>query len=176
MQAVGVIGVHTLFLVIAVSQSRLRPTEHFSRPSTTLLNYTAQQSMSYSVSAMVQLFLAIAAVFGGLSVAGGAFAAHALRNTLSDRALEVFETGARYQMYHALALLLVALLLSRAESAQALITTSGVAFIIGVVIFSGSLYALSLSGIKWLGAIAPLGGLSFIVGWACLAIAAVYLK
>ncbi|MGJ3250764.1 MAG: DUF423 domain-containing protein [Elainellaceae cyanobacterium] len=125
---------------------------------------------------MIRIFLAIAAVFGGLSVAGGAFATHALRNTLSDRSLEIFETGTRYQMYHAIALLFVALLLSRAESAHALITASGVAFIVGVVIFSGSLYALSISGIKWLGAIAPLGGLSLIVGWGCLAIAAVSLK
>ncbi|MGJ3248397.1 MAG: DUF423 domain-containing protein [Elainellaceae cyanobacterium] len=125
---------------------------------------------------MVRIFLAIAAVFGGLSVAVGAFATHALRDTLSDRSLAIFETGARYQMYHAIALLFVALLLSRAESAQALITASGVAFIVGVVIFSGSLYALSILGIKWLGAIAPLGGLSLIVGWGCLAIAAVSLK
>ena len=119
-----------------------------------------------------QLFLTIAALFGGLSVAGGAFASHALRDKLSDRALEIFEVGIRYQMYHALALLLVALLLSRAEAGQSLLTAAGFAFIAGVLIFSGSLYALSFSGIKWLGAITPLGGAAFLIGWGCLAIAA----
>jgi uncharacterized membrane protein YgdD (TMEM256/DUF423 family) len=121
---------------------------------------------------MIQLFLTIAALFGGLAVAGGAFASHALRDRLSDRALEIFEVGSRYQMYHALALLLVALLLSRAESAQLPLTIAGVAFIAGVLIFSGSLYALSFSGIKWLGAITPLGGVAFLIGWGCLAVAA----
>lgn len=121
---------------------------------------------------MVRLFWVIAAIFGGLSVAGGAFASHALRDKLTDRALEIFETGARYQMYHALALLAVAILLSRAESAQPLLTTAGFAFIAGVLIFSGSLYALSLSGIKGMGAVAPIGGTAFLIGWGCLAVAA----
>ncbi len=121
---------------------------------------------------MVQVFMAIAAVFGGLSVAAGAFGSHALKERLSDRALDIFEVGCRYQMYHALALLLVALLLSRSESAQGLLTASGWGFIAGVVVFSGSLYALSLTGIKVLGAITPLGGVGFLVGWGCLAIAA----
>ena len=118
-----------------------------------------------------RLFLTIAALFGGLAVAGGAFASHALRDKLSDRALEIFEVGIRYQMYHALALILVALLLSRAEAGQLLLTIAGYAFIAGVLIFSGSLYALSFSGIKWLGAITPLGGAAFLIGWGCLAIA-----
>ena len=126
---------------------------------------------------MIQIFISVAALLGGLSVAGGAFASHALREKLSERAIEIFETGARYQMYHALALLLVALLLSRAEAAQAeaaqsILMASGIAFIVGVVMFSGSLYTLSLTNIKWLGAIAPLGGAAFIVGWSCLAVAA----
>ncbi|MBF2075300.1 MAG: DUF423 domain-containing protein [Synechococcales cyanobacterium C42_A2020_086] len=121
---------------------------------------------------MIRLFIATAAVLGGLSVAAGAFASHALKDRLSERSLEIFETAARYQMYHALALLLVALLLSRAEVAQPLLITTGIAFISGVVLFCGSLYALSLSGIKGLGAVAPLGGVAFLVGWACLAIAA----
>ncbi len=121
---------------------------------------------------MVRVFLAIAAILGGLAVAGGAFASHALRAQLSDRALEIFETGVRYQMYHALALLLIALLLQQAEAAQSLLTTSGWAFVAGVAIFSGSLYALSLSGVKWLGAITPIGGAAFLLGWGCLAIAA----
>ena len=121
---------------------------------------------------LTRIFLATAAIFGGLSVAGGAFASHALKDKLTDRALEIFETGARYQMYHALALLLVALLLSRAEQSQTFFAVAGWAFIAGTIIFSGSLYALSLTNIKWLGAITPLGGVSYIVGWGCLAVAA----
>lgn len=121
---------------------------------------------------MIRLFIAIAAILAGLSVAGGAFASHALKEKLTERALEIFETGARYQMYHALALLMVALLLSRAEASQTPLMAAGWAFIVGIALFSGSLYALSLSGIKWLGAITPLGGVAFLVGWGCLAIAA----
>jgi uncharacterized membrane protein YgdD (TMEM256/DUF423 family) len=121
---------------------------------------------------LTRIFLVIAAVFGGLSVAGGAFASHALKDKLTDRALEIFETGARYQMYHALALLLVALLLSRAEQSQTFFTIAGWAFIAGTIIFSGSLYALSLTNIKFLGAITPLGGVAYIVGWVSLAVAA----
>jgi uncharacterized membrane protein YgdD (TMEM256/DUF423 family) len=79
-------------------------------------------------------------------------------------------------MYHALALLLVASLLSRAEAGQSTLVAAGVAFIVGVVIFSGSLYALSLTGIKWLGAITPFGGVALIVGWGCLVVAAWSLK
>ncbi|MGL5058391.1 MAG: DUF423 domain-containing protein [Microcoleus sp.] len=129
-----------------------------------------------SPTILTQIFMTTAAVFGGLSVAGGAFAAHALKNQLDDRALEVFDTAARYQMYHALALLLVALLLSRTSDSQSFLVVTGWAFIAGTVIFSGSLYALSLSGIKWLGAIAPLGGVALIVGWGCLAVAALSFK
>jgi uncharacterized membrane protein YgdD (TMEM256/DUF423 family) len=125
---------------------------------------------------MTQFFLSIAAVFGGLSVAAGAFASHALREKISERSLEIFETGARYQMYHALALLLVALLISRTVSPQPTLVASGWLFIIGIAIFSGSLYALSLTGIKILGAITPLGGVAFIAGWGTLAFAAWSLK
>lgn len=121
---------------------------------------------------MIRIFLVVAAILGGLSVAGGAFASHALKDKLTERALEIFETGARYQMYHALALLLVALLLTRTEPLSTTLIASGVAFMLGVVIFSGSLYGLSLTGIKWLGAITPLGGVAFLVGWGCLAVAA----
>ncbi len=125
---------------------------------------------------MTRIFLSLAAILGGLSVAGGAFASHALREKISDRSLEIFETGARYQMYHALALLLVALLLSRAESPPPTLIATGWLFIIGIAIFSGSLYALSLTGVKSLGAIAPLGGAAFIAGWGALAFAAWSLK
>jgi uncharacterized membrane protein YgdD (TMEM256/DUF423 family) len=125
---------------------------------------------------MTQIFLSLAAILGGLSVAAGAFASHALREKISERSLEIFETGARYQMYHALALLVVALLLSRIESPPPTLLASGWLFIIGIAIFSGSLYALSLSGVKSLGAITPLGGAAFLAGWGALAFAAWSLK
>ncbi|WP_019507996.1 DUF423 domain-containing protein [Pleurocapsa sp. PCC 7319] len=121
---------------------------------------------------MTRIFLTIAGTLGGISVILGAFASHALKGKLSDRALEIWETGTKYQMYHALALILVALLLSRLTTTDStLLVVAGYAFIAGIILFSGSLYALSLSGIKLLGAIAPLGGVAFIIGWACLAIA-----
>ena len=125
---------------------------------------------------MTQLFLLLAAILGGLSVGCGAFASHALREKLSERSLEIFETGARYQMYHALALLLVAVLLSRTESPPPALVATGWLFIIGIAIFSGSLYALSLTGVKSIGAITPLGGVAFIAGWGALAFAAWSLK
>lgn len=125
---------------------------------------------------MTQLFLTIAAIFGGLSVAGGAFGAHALKEKISERSLEIFDTGARYQMYHAIALLLVAILMSRLETPPTALLVSGWLFIIGVVIFSGSLYALSLTGIKSLGAVAPLGGLALMAGWGALSVAAATMK
>jgi uncharacterized membrane protein YgdD (TMEM256/DUF423 family) len=125
---------------------------------------------------MTQIFLSLAAIFGGLSVAAGAFASHALRERLSERSLLIFETGARYQMYHALALLAVAILLLRIESPPPSLVASGWLFIIGIAIFSGSLYALSLTDVKYLGAITPLGGAAFIAGWCALAFAAWNLK
>ncbi|MBE9039534.1 DUF423 domain-containing protein [Oscillatoriales cyanobacterium LEGE 11467] len=121
---------------------------------------------------MTKIFIAIAAILGALSVGCGAFASHALKEQISARSLEIFETGAKYQMYHALALLLVALLLTRLEFIPTTLVASGISFIVGVVLFSGSLYALSLTGVKWLGAITPLGGVAFLVGWGCLAISA----
>jgi uncharacterized membrane protein YgdD (TMEM256/DUF423 family) len=125
---------------------------------------------------MARIFLSLAAVLGGLSVAAGAFASHALRDKISERSLEIFETGARYQMYHALALLLVALLISRVESPPATLIASAWLFVIGIAIFSGSLYALSLTGVKYLGAITPLGGVALIAAWGALAVAAWNLK
>lgn len=125
---------------------------------------------------MTQIFLTIAAIFGGLSVAAGAFGAHALREKVSERMLEIFDTGARYQMYHALALFLVAILISLFETPPITLLFSGWLFIIGVVIFSGSLYAITFSGIKSLGAIAPLGGVSLMAGWGALAITAATIK
>ncbi len=125
---------------------------------------------------LFRLLLTAAAILAGLSVAAGAFASHALKERLTERALEIFETGARYQMYHALALFLVAVLLTRTASVPPTLPAAGFAFLLGIALFSGSLYALSLTGIKWLGAIAPLGGAAFLVGWGCVAIAAWSIK
>jgi len=125
---------------------------------------------------MTKIFISVAAILGGLSVAAGAFASHALREKISERALSIFETGARYQMYHALALLLVALLIAHQEFPQPTLVASGWLFIIGIVIFSGSLYALSLTDLKYLGAVAPLGGAAFLAGWGALALAALSSK
>ncbi|WP_026101117.1 DUF423 domain-containing protein [Synechococcus sp. PCC 7336] len=119
---------------------------------------------------MARLFVLIGAILAGLSVAGGAFGAHALAAQLEENALATFETAARYQMYHALALVAVGLSIYTTGGNGPLMA-AGIAFSIGVVFFCGSLYVLSLSGVKILGAVAPMGGLAFMVGWVCLAIA-----
>ncbi|MGD1714898.1 DUF423 domain-containing protein [Dapis sp. BLCC M172] len=125
---------------------------------------------------MTKIFLVIASMLGGLSVVAGVLAAHALKQKLTQYSLDIFQTGARLQMYHSLALLMVAFLLTIEELPQSLMVIAGYAFIAGIAFFSGSLYVLSLSGIKWLGAIAPIGGVAFIVGWSCMAIAGWNLK
>ncbi|MCU0615526.1 MAG: DUF423 domain-containing protein [Gemmatimonadaceae bacterium] len=119
---------------------------------------------------MDRLFLMIGSLSAGLSVAAGAFGAHALRARLEPRQLEVFETAARYQMYHALAIVLVAWAATRFTSS--LVNVSGWLFLAGTVLFSGSLYAMTFTGIRALGAITPIGGVCFIAGWICLALAA----
>jgi uncharacterized membrane protein YgdD (TMEM256/DUF423 family) len=119
---------------------------------------------------MERLFFSLGAISAFLSVAAGAFGAHALRARLSPELLAVFETGARYQMYHALGLLAVAWAISRWPGWAA--QSAGWLFVAGTVLFSGSLYALALSGVRWLGAITPLGGVAFLAGWICLALAA----
>ncbi|MGB3534046.1 MAG: DUF423 domain-containing protein [Microcoleaceae cyanobacterium] len=121
---------------------------------------------------MARIFICLASILAGLSVAAGAFGAHSLKTQVSETALEIFKTGAQYQMYHALSLLLVGLFLHQTDTPQPLMVGAGWAWVSGIVIFSGSLYALSLTGIKWLGAITPLGGVALIIGWGCLAIAA----
>ena len=111
-------------------------------------------------------WIALGAVNAAIAVAAGAFAAHGLRERLDARALEVFETGARYHMYHALAMIAAGLVASSiARSAQ----TAAAIFQAGIVLFSGSLYALALTGVKGLGAVTPIGGLAFLVGWLWLA-------
>jgi uncharacterized membrane protein YgdD (TMEM256/DUF423 family) len=115
-------------------------------------------------------FLFLGALAGLTAVALGAFGAHALRSRLSPDMLAVFETGVRYHFYHALALVATALIMARYN--DRLITAAGWLFAIGIVLFSGSLYALALTGVTVLGAITPIGGVAFLLGWACLAIAA----
>ena len=117
---------------------------------------------------MANTFLLIGSLAGFLGVAAGAFGAHGLRSRLSPDMLAVFETAVRYQMYHVFALLITAAVMARVGDAR-LLVIAGWSFITGMVLFSGSLYALALTGISGLGAITPLGGLAFLVGWACLA-------
>ena len=112
---------------------------------------------------MDRTWLGIAAINGALAVMAGAFAAHGLKARLSADALAVFETGARYHMYHALAMALAGLVAAR---------RAAIAFLAGIVLFSGSLYLLALTGVTLLGAVTPVGGLCFIAGWALLAWAA----
>ena len=118
----------------------------------------------------MRIFLVAGSVLAFVAVAAGAFGAHALRARLSPDLLDVFETGARYQMYHALALLAVAWVGS--QSPSGLVTAAGWSFIVGILIFSGSLYILALADLRWMGAITPIGGVAFLVGWGCLALAA----
>ncbi|WGT68155.1 DUF423 domain-containing protein [cyanobacterium endosymbiont of Epithemia clementina EcSB] len=121
---------------------------------------------------MVKVFMIVGSTLAGLGVAGGAFARHSLKNRLSAHALDIFETGIKYQMYHSLALLLVVLLLTSQQNYPSSLLWAGYGFILGMLIFSGSLYALSLTGIKWLGAITPIGGMAFMIGWGSLVITA----
>ena len=115
-----------------------------------------------------RVFLAIGSASAFLAVAGGAFGAHALRRRLDENLLAVFETGVRYQMYHALALLAVAWAMDRWGGG--LVAASGWLFVAGTVVFSGSLYLLALSGQRMFGAITPIGGVAFLGGWLVLLI------
>ena len=115
-------------------------------------------------------WFAVGALTGAIGVAIGAFGAHGLKARVSADLLAVFETGVRYQMYHALALLAVGWAATRWPGAW--VTASGWLFIAGIVVFSGSLYLMTLTGARWLGAITPLGGVAFILGWIALAVSA----
>ena len=115
---------------------------------------------------MSRLFFAFGSGFALIAVVTGAFAAHTLKSKLLPDMFQVFEVAARYQMYHALGLIAVAWAASQWSSQ--LIAVSGWLFVAGIVIFSGSLYILSLTGVRWLGAITPIGGVAFIIGWGCL--------
>ncbi|MBV7562875.1 DUF423 domain-containing protein [Pseudomonas sp. sia0905] len=119
---------------------------------------------------MVRLWLLLSAFAGFSGVAMGAFAAHGLKSRLSAEYLAVFQTGTHYQLIHALALLGVAILTLVAPGR--LVNLAGACFALGILLFSGSLYALTLSGIAKLGIITPFGGLAFLAGWACLGLLA----
>jgi len=120
------------------------------------------------VTGVDRLFFSVGSLSALVAVAAGAFGAHALRARLTPELLAVFETAARYQMYHALGLLAVAWATSR--SPGALPVWAGWLFVAGTVLFSGSLYALALTGARWWGAVTPLGGVAFLAGWICLAL------
>lgn len=115
---------------------------------------------------MIKLFLIAASALGFLAVALGAFGAHTLKSRLSEDMLAVWQTAVQYQFWHVLALLGVAILFRFGSSS--LLMAAGYSFLIGILLFSGSLYVLALTGVKPLGAITPIGGLAFLVGWGCL--------
>lgn len=122
------------------------------------------------VSTRPLFFACAGALFAATSVAAGAFGAHALKSTLDPSMLAVFETAARYQMYHALGLFVVAWLWRETEHPLAM--KAGWLLCTGIVLFSGSLYLVALAGITWMGALTPLGGVSFIGGWTCVVLVA----
>ena len=117
-----------------------------------------------------KFFLIAGSINAALAVLLGAFAAHGLKNRLSDYSLNVFNTATEYHFYHALGLLIVGIIMHLGISTKPA-GISGLLMLIGIMLFSGSLYLLALTGIKWLGAITPLGGIAFISGWIFLAIA-----
>jgi uncharacterized membrane protein YgdD (TMEM256/DUF423 family) len=120
---------------------------------------------------MDRVFFGLGAVSAMLAIGAGAFGAHALRARISPEHLAIFETGARYQIYHALALLAVAWAVSRWPGS--LPVFAGWLFVLGSILFSGSLYILALTGVRWWGAVTPIGGLAFLGGWVCLVLTAV---
>ena len=118
-----------------------------------------------------KLFLAVGSISGALAVIIGAFGAHGLKDKLCEQMLAVYKTGVEYHFYHTLALIGIGLFALHYESK--LLTASGWAMVVGILLFSGSLYALSISGIKILGAITPIGGLFFIAGWVLMVAAVI---
>ncbi|MGH7228524.1 MAG: DUF423 domain-containing protein, partial [Nitrospiraceae bacterium] len=119
---------------------------------------------SVVMGAMPQTFFLFGSLFAFLAVAAGAFGAHSLKASLPTEMLTVFETAARYQMYHALALCAVGW--ASHQYRHVALRLAGWLFVLGILLFSGSLYALAFSGARWLGALTPLGGLAFLAGWA----------
>lgn len=119
---------------------------------------------------MDRVFFGVGAVLGAVGVAAGAFGAHALRTRLAPEMLAVFETGVRYHLMHALALLAVGWAAARWPGPA--VTAAGWLFVAGILLFSGSLYALALTGVRTLGLVTPVGGVAFILGWIALVWAA----
>ncbi len=119
---------------------------------------------------MAKLFITLASLSGMLAVILGAFGAHALKARLDQYSQGVWETAVQYHFYHALALLAVGIV-ALGQPQSTLLRSSGWLFLLGTLVFSGSLYLLALTGTRWLGAVTPIGGLAFIGGWACLAVA-----
>ena len=119
---------------------------------------------------MTQWLGTIGAVLGALGVAMGAFGAHALKDKVEPRMLDIWSTATQYQLWHALAIILVAFFASRQDVVSTSTQVAGVAFTAGVVIFSGTLFALVLTGKTWLGAITPIGGTALIIGWVAFAV------
>lgn len=117
---------------------------------------------------MEKTFFIIGTVFAGFGVAGGAFGAHGLKKLVSPEMLDTWDKAVRYQIYHALGLLVVAWAISHWTSQARTFALGGWLFLGGIILFSGSLYLLVLSGTKWLGAITPFGGVAFVAGWLCL--------
>ncbi|SFS89281.1 DUF423 domain-containing protein [Marininema halotolerans] len=120
----------------------------------------------------MKLFIVLGAINMFLAIALGAFGAHGLQGKISDRMIANWHTGAQYHMIHALALLFIGFLVSKVGSSP-LVSTGGWLLLTGILLFSGSLYVMALTGVKQLGAITPIGGLAFLVGWVCIAIAAI---
>ena len=116
---------------------------------------------------MDRVFFSLGAVLAFLAVAAGAFGAHAVRPRLSPDLLDIFETAARYHCFHALGLIVAGFAAARWPGMA--VHLAGWLFLAGIILFSGSLYLLSLTGVRWLGAITPFGGLAFLAGWLCLA-------
>jgi len=121
---------------------------------------------------MDRIFFIIGSILAGIAVVLGAFGAHGLKNLVAPELIDTWEKAVRYQMYHALALLILAWAITYWPQGTNLWVLGGWLFLAGVVLFSGSLYLLVMSGTKWLGAITPLGGVAFGIGWLCLLMAA----
>ena len=122
---------------------------------------------------IVKLFIIAGAINGFLAVAFGAFGAHALKEKLSEKYLAIWETAVQYQMFHALALIAVGILMSsKLIGPVSTLNTAGYLILAGIILFSGSLYVLSLTGVGVLGAITPIGGVAFLVGWVMIIITA----
>ena len=122
---------------------------------------------------IVKLFIIAGAINGFLAVALGAFGAHALKERLSEKYLAIWETAVQYQMFHAVALIAIGILMSsKLIGPVSSLNTAGYLMIAGIILFSGSLYVLSLTGIGVLGAITPIGGVAFLIGWIMIIVAA----